>query len=142
MRVVIDTNVVISRFLSPTGTPAQIFEQWQLNAFELVLSEPILAEFQKVLEYERIQARHHMALEEITEVINGFRQFAVLVDVKERLAVIEEDPEDDRFLECAVAGSAEVIVSGDAHLLDLKEYRGIQILSPAAFLILLRSQVE
>jgi len=142
MRVVIDTNVVISRFLSPTGTPAQIFEQWQLNAFELVLSEPILAEFQKVLEYERIQARHHMAPEEITEVINGFRQFAVLVDVKERLAVIEEDPEDDRFLECAVAGSAEVIVSGDAHLLDLKEYRGIQILSPAAFLILLRSQVE
>lgn len=142
MRVVIDTNVVISRFLSPTGTPAQLFEQWQLNAFELVLSEPILAEFQKVLEYQRIQARHHMAPEEIAEVINGFRQFAVLVDVKERLVVIEEDPEDDKFLECAVAGSAEVIVSGDAHLLDLKEYRGIQILSPAAFLILLRSQVE
>lgn len=141
MRVVIDTNVVVSRFLAPTGTPARIFAQWQRNAFELVVSEGTLAELEQVLGYERIRSRHQMSQEEIHAAINGFRRFAVLVQVAERLEVVREDPEDNKFLECAVAGNAEYIVSGDAHLLHLREYRGIHILSPAAFLALLRSGI-
>ena len=55
------------------------------------------------------------------------------------VAQIEDDPDDNKFLECAVAGGAEYVVSGDPHLLALRQFRGIQILSPAAFLTLLNA---
>lgn len=134
MRAVIDTNVVISAFLSPAGTPSQVLNAWRLDAFELVVSESILIEYQKALSYESIRARHDMDAEDIAQVVEGFRHFAILVEVNEQAQVIVRDPEDNKFLECALAGEATYIVSGDSHLLELKEYRGIQILSPAVFL--------
>jgi putative PIN family toxin of toxin-antitoxin system len=134
MRAVLDTNVVISRFLSPKGTPALILAFWEQGLFELVVTEAILAEYLRVLAYDRIQSRHGMRQDEIARVVEGFRSFAVLVEPSEKLAVIADDPSDDRFLEAAVAGGCDVIVSGDPHLLRVGEYRGIQILQPAAFL--------
>ncbi|GAB6273794.1 MAG: putative toxin-antitoxin system toxin component, PIN family [Peptococcaceae bacterium] len=134
MRIVIDTNVVVSRFLSPKGTPAQIFEKWRVEAFELLVSEPVLSEYQKVLSYKHVRACHKMTNGEIAEIIRDFRKFAILVNSGEKLEVIKEDPDDNKFLEVAEAGGAEYIVSGDEHLLKLREYRSIQILSPAAFL--------
>lgn len=140
MRVVIDTNVVASAFLSPKGTPARLIEQWRREAFQLLVSEVILTEYERALNYERVRARHGMTAQEIAEVAADFRQVAVLVAPKERLSVIPQDEADNRFLECAVTGAAEYVVSGDAHMLALKEYREIQILSPAEFLALLRQQ--
>jgi predicted nucleic acid-binding protein len=138
MRVVI-VNVLVSRFLASTGAPAQLFEQWQRNAFELVVSESTLAELEKVLAYERISLRHQMSQEEI---IRGqqLRRFAVLVQVTER---IESSARIQRMTSSRMRGCwrRRHIVSGDAHLLHLREYRGIHILSPAAFLALLRSGI-
>ncbi|MCL5961188.1 MAG: putative toxin-antitoxin system toxin component, PIN family [Chloroflexi bacterium] len=140
MRVVMDTNVVVSRFLSPRGTPALVFEQWVCGAFELVVTEPILSEYQKALSYKRVQARHGMSVLEIVEVIDGLRSFAVLVESGETVQVVKDDPEDDKFLDRALAGEATYIISGDSHLLTLQEYKSIQILSPAMFLAVLEHQ--
>ena len=140
MRVVIDTNVVISALLSSTGIPAQILEAWRLDAFELVVSEPILAEYHKALSYEPVLARHRMSHEEIAEIVEGFREFAVLIEPNQKIEAIPDDPEDNKFLECALAGEAAYVVSGDAHLLALRHYQDIQILSPTAFLALLREE--
>lgn len=139
MRVVVDTNIVVSRSISAKGVPAEILRQWRQERFELLVSDPMLAEYERALGYERVRVRHQMSDDEIHEVVTQFRRFAILVEPTETLVVIDDDPDDNRVLECAVAGGAEYIVSGDAHLLTLKRYREIQILSPATFLAFLDS---
>ncbi len=139
MRIVLDTNVVVSRFLSPKGPPAEIFVKWQQETFEVVVSESILAEYAQVLEYEKLRARHGLSHEEIANLISDMRRFAVLINPQETPRVVRDDPEDDKFLSCAMAGGADYVISGDDHLLKLQAYRGIQILSPRAFLLMLSS---
>ncbi len=140
MRAVVDTNVFVARLLSPAGAPARVFDLWEAEAFELLVSEPILAEYARVLAYPHLAARFRLDAAAIARVISALRQFAILVEPTESLAVVVADPADDRFLECAVAGGAEYVVSGDAHLLRLGEYRGIQVLPPAAFVTLFGDQ--
>ncbi len=134
MRVVDDTNVLVSRFLSPRGPPAKLFSWWERHAFELLVSEPILVEYQRVLQYPHLSERHGMSTAAIADLVAALRQVAILVTPTEQLDVIAADPADNMFLECAVAGGAAYIVSGDAHLLRLCVYQGIPILTPAAFL--------
>ena len=138
MRVVVDTNLVVSRVLVPRGIPAQIFDAWRDDAFELLVSEPILAEYQRVLSYARLRAKHRRDDRQIAAIVAEFRAFAVLVEPTQPLAVVADDPDDDMFLECAVAGDADLIVSGDPHLLTLGAYADIPILAPATFLAFLK----
>lgn len=139
MRVVVDTNVVVSRYLAPQGRAALVLERWQQEKFYLLVSEPILREYERVLKYDRLRSRHGLSDEEIAELIEDFREFAVLVIVgpEATLGVVKQDREDNKFLECAAVGGAECLVSGDEHLLALEQYQGSQILSPAAFLAVL-----
>lgn len=138
-RVVIDTNVVVSAFISPRGAPAKIMEHWERNTFALVVSDPILDEYERALNYDRVRIRHRMTHAEVAAVVEGFRTFAVLVNPRESIRVITADPDDDKFVECAIEGHAAYIVSGDPHLLALGEYRGIYILPPTAFLAILEA---
>ena len=71
-------------------------------------------------------------------VIEGFRAFALVVAPGEEVVIITDDPDDNRFLSCARSAGAAYIVSGDAHVLQLAVYEGIQILTPAAFLRVLK----
>lgn len=103
---------------------------------DLLVSEPLLAEYEEVLGYPRLRQRHHMSDAEIADVVAQLRENAVLVYPTMLLDVVVDDPDDNAVLECAVEGGAEVIVSGDKHLLTLREFNGIQILSPTEFLIL------
>lgn len=137
MRTVVDTNNVVSRYLVPVGPSARIMDAWEREVFELVVSEPVLMEYERVLNYERLRRRHGMSPEEVGTVIARFRQFAILVEPTESVTVIADDPSDNRFLECAVAGGAEYIVSGDTDLLTVRSYRGIQILRATEFLAML-----
>ncbi|HEX8682634.1 MAG TPA: putative toxin-antitoxin system toxin component, PIN family [Ardenticatenaceae bacterium] len=116
MRVVIDTNVVISRFLSASGPPAQLFAQWESRAFELLVSEPILAEYARVLRYQLLRVRHKMSDEEIDEVIDEFKSLGMLIEIEEVIEAVEDDPDDNKFIECAITGKADYIISGDTHL--------------------------
>ncbi len=137
MRIVVDTNIIVSRTLSSLGAPAEILRLWWQERFELAVSEPILEEYERALGYERIRARHGLSGEAIRELVGGFREFAILVEPSEMPAVIEDDPDDDKFLWCADAVGAEFIVSRDAHLLRLRRYKAIEIVSPGAFLAFL-----
>ncbi|MGH2531518.1 MAG: putative toxin-antitoxin system toxin component, PIN family [Thermomicrobiales bacterium] len=136
MRVVIDTNVIISRYWSPRGIASRVLGLLERNAFELVLSSDILAEYHRVLCYRDTQAFHRMSDTEIDRALDELIGVSLVVEPTERLAVIEDDPDDDKFLECAVAAHAHYIVSGNKHLLRLGSFRGIQILPPALFLSL------
>src|SRR6266542_1863763 len=142
MRVVLDTNTIISRYLSPSGTPARIFQYWEQGAFTLVVSEPILVEIERVFFYPLINKRLRLSDKAIAGIVAGFATFWELVTPQQRLRVVEADPDDDMFIECAVEGKADYLVSGDPHLTDIKEYEGIQILTPAQFVILLEREAR
>jgi hypothetical protein len=137
MIVVLDTNVLISALLSTGGPPAQIMEHWEGGMFDVVTSGPLLEELKRALGYERVRKYLEMTPREINTFIDGWSAVAICVDPEMELDVVEDDPDDNRVLECAVASGANYIVSGDDHLLDLEEYQGIEVLPPAGFIILL-----
>jgi putative PIN family toxin of toxin-antitoxin system len=106
VRAVVDTNVVVSRFLSLSGNPALILALWEKGLFELVLTEAILAEYERVLAYDQVRSRHGMHAEEIGQIIADFRTFAVMIEPGEAIDVIADDPSDNRFLEAVSTSSA------------------------------------
>lgn len=137
MIVVLDTNLIISALLSPQGTPSKIFERWEEGEFDVAVSNPLQDELERALGYERIKKYFRGTDFNLNIFIKHLQETAILVKPQIRLEVITNDPEDNRLLECAVTSGSSYIISGDQHLLDLKEYQGIQILSPAGFIVLL-----
>ncbi len=138
MRIVLDANVFVSALISAKGTPARLLVYWQEGKFDIVVSPPMLQELERVLHYSRLQQQYHLPEEEIQRFLRLLRTRAIEVAPSEEIAVIERDPTDNRYVECALAGDAQYIVSGDAHLLDLKEHRGVRILTPMEFVTLLK----
>lgn len=123
-KIVCDTNTLVSGFL------------WRGNEFRLLsavverkailFSSPaLLSEFLRVLSYERI--RPFVADQRV--VAEKLESISVFVKPKEAVVVVKEDPADDKVLECALAAGADFIVSGDKHLLKLREFRGIPIIT-------------
>jgi hypothetical protein len=140
MRVVLDANVFASGLISEKGASARILACWQEERFEPVVSEAALEEIDRILHYPRIQQQYRLPEEAIGRLMALLRMQATTVYPTEELHVVERDPTDNRYLECARAGHASIIVSGDKHLLDMGAYEGIQILSPAGFVALLGLQ--
>ena len=130
MRVVLDTNAVVSALLF-SGVSSKLVSLWQNGLITPLLSREILDEYLRVLSYPKFE----LSEEEIKELIQEeILPFAEVVKPKRRLRVVRRDPSDNKFLECAVAGKASVIISGDKDLLSLGRYRQIRIQSPAQFL--------
>jgi putative PIN family toxin of toxin-antitoxin system len=134
IRAVLDANVFVSAVLSPAGAPAQVLTAWREERFQLVISEAILEEIERVFQYPKIVKYHRWSEERLRSFLDDLRHLAIVTPGTLTLTVIHDNPPDDRYLECAVEGEAAYIVSGDRHLLDLGEYQGIQILTPRAFL--------
>jgi uncharacterized protein len=134
MKVVIDTNVLVSRAISEKRAPAAIFRLIGEGAFEHLVSQAILDEYRSALEYEHVRKLHRRTGAQIITLLSEIEEAATVILPSISLLVIEADPDDNKVLECAVAGGADYIVSGDKHLLSLGEYAGIRILSPAEFL--------
>lgn len=134
MRVVLDTNVIISRYLTPQGRVARIIDLWERHAFELVVSGAILREYGSVLRYPRHRRKHLLTDLQLEDIDEALRELTLLVEPSETPRVVESDPDDDHFLACADTGQADCIVSGDPHLLSVGSYKDIPILSPADFL--------
>lgn len=129
MRLVFDTNVYISAFGIPGSKSDLAFRLALRGVFELVCSEEILAELRGKLSGNKF-AFSDAELDRVERVI---RSVAALVEPEMRLAVLEDGP-DNRILECAVSGEASAIVTGDRHLLDLKSYEGVGIMTVADLL--------
>jgi putative PIN family toxin of toxin-antitoxin system len=134
MQVVLDANVLVNAVISSRGAPAQILRLWEEERFDVLVSQPILEELERVLHYPRIQQKYDLLEEDVATFLRFMRSGAIIVEPNDKITVIERDPTDNRYLECAVAGGASYIVSGDQHLLELGEFRGIVILPPAGFL--------
>ena len=141
MIAVLDTNVIVSALLSAQGSPAAIIiRRWEADEFGVVISPALLAELRRVLgyefSYERGRTHIKAPLKTVVTLVKRLETLATVVEPQLSLHVIEEDAADNRVLECAVAGKAGFVVTGDDHLLKLKEYQGVVILNPAAFLVL------
>ncbi len=137
MIVVLDTNVIISALLSPTGAPAEIIRRWEAGEFDVVTSPPLINELRRALNYERVRKHLKLSNEEIDTFLKRLRTTALIVEPEVTVEVVEDDPDDNRVIECALAGGAAYIVSGNTHLSDLKEYEQIVILNPVGFLAVL-----
>jgi len=134
VRVVLDTNIVVSRFLTPHGRVARIVDLWEQGALDLLTSEVILREYVRVLNYPRLRSVHRLTDAQLAEIDEAFREFTELIEPNETPAVVVDDPDDDHFLACAASGGADCLVTGDPHLLKLGSFSGIPILSPTDFL--------
>jgi uncharacterized protein len=130
LRVVLDVNVLASALLSRAGAPGRLIAMWLGGAFELVVSEELLAELSRALAYPKL--REHISREDAAEFITLLRSTASMLAGAERLDHISRDPGDDYLLALAKA-SASILVSGDRHLLVLAPELPIQ--EPGAFLL-------
>jgi putative PIN family toxin of toxin-antitoxin system len=129
MKLVFDTNVWVSA-LAFKGRVRDLLDVVIQMKIEVVVSPEIIEETLGVLS----ERKFGFSPDVIVLIDRRIRMMAKVVRPTERLRVVERDPDDDRILECAVAAGAEVIVTGDEHLLALKVFRGIRILTPTAFL--------
>lgn len=128
-RVVADTNVMVSAVISG-GKPRELLRRCIRGQVDLVLSPAILDEVVDVLGRPKFE----MNEEEVDRIAWALIQTAEFVEARSSLQVVEEDPDDDVILETAVDGRAGFVVSGDKHLLGLKRYEDVRILSVAGFL--------
>jgi len=129
IKVVVDTNVLISAILFG-GTPEKIWELVEQKVIEIFISPEMLKELQDVLE-KKFDFNVTMSMETLANI----KELSTLVEPVLKLKVIKEKESDNRILECAVKENVQYIISGDKrHLLPLKKYRDIKIISPAEFL--------
>jgi putative PIN family toxin of toxin-antitoxin system len=129
MRVVIDTNIFVSSFFG--GKPRKIIDLWKAGKITLCLSNAILDEYIDVL--RRVGLREEDELEELLSLFS--RGLNLLFTTKTpKIRVIKNDPDDDKFIECAVALEAHTVITGDREVLTIKKYMGIRIVTPQEFL--------
>ena len=126
MRVVFDTNVLVSAFIFPGGTPEAAYRLVLERRIEPVTTRPLLVELARVL-----ASKFGWDDQRVEEAVAQVVRLAVVVETTEKVQEIAADPSADRVLEAASAGQADVIVSGDRHLLGLERWRGIEIVRPA-----------
>ena len=127
-RIVADTNVYISA-LNFAGIADQVLTLGRAGVIDVFISQPILEEIAGVL-----LRKFHWTVPRVREATRAICNFAVLVIPGESVNAVHEDEPDNRILECAVAAGADVIVTGDQHLLKLKRFQNIMIVTPREFL--------
>lgn len=141
IRIVIDTNILVSAILTPEGNPAKILRLELQGKLNLIISPSILEEIRKVLRYPKLvklMKKNMITLEEVYTFLDKMSKIAVITPGKLDIEAIPDDPSDNMVLSCAVEGEADFIISGDHHLTDLRIFQGIKIVDPAAFLKIIR----
>jgi putative PIN family toxin of toxin-antitoxin system len=141
LRVVLDTNQLVSALLNPEGPAFEILKASGIKGeqkYELVISDEILSEFKRVLSYPRIQKLHKWSKKKIEIFITLLKENAHIDKSHSREKIVTEDPDDDKFFYLALKAGAQYIVSRDAHLFNIKEFKGIKVLKPEVFLSALK----
>lgn len=128
MKLIIDTNVFVSGIFF-SGPPFMILDAWRHNIVSLILSPEILDEYRRV--GEKLAAKFPGV--DIEPWIELILLKTSLVDAPALAERVCDDPDDDKFIACALASKTKLICSGDKHLLDVANYRGITIMNPRSF---------
>lgn len=128
MKIVLDTNVFISGIFF-SGPPAQILRAWKDGKIQIVLSKEILNEYQRVGE-ELSKKFPSVDIEPIIELLTMYGE---VVETQGISVTVCEDPDDNMFIECAIASGSKIIVSGDKHLLKISGYQDIESVKPRDF---------
>jgi putative PIN family toxin of toxin-antitoxin system len=129
MKIVLDTNVFISGIFF-SGPPSQILKAWKDTRIQVVLSKEIITEYQRV--GEALSAKYPEI--DIVPIIDLLTIYGEVVETKDISVSICEDPDDNKFIECAIAGNCKLIVSGDKHLLNISDFQEIEVLKPREFI--------
>ena len=142
-RAVLDTTVLVSGLLTPIsgGVSHDLLRLCADNAFELFVSEAILAETERVLRSARIRKQYTHTDEDIRRYLAELARLAIVVSDVPAVRVVR-DPADDMVVGCAIAASAKYLVSRDKDLLSLGAYQGIAMIKPEAFLRILRENLR
>ena len=136
IRAVFDTNVLVSYLLTHRPPISVLIDQHvRRDAFVLITAPELLEELERVLRYPKL--RKYIHTEERARFLALVMALSQIVELPDQIPSICPDPDDDRVIACAVVGSADVIVSGDQHLLSLKQVGEIDVLTPKQFLALL-----
>src|SRR3990167_8199322 len=128
MKSVLDTNVFISGIFW-IGASNKVILNWKEGKFTLVTSLKTISELVKVLKDFKIKLPDEMIKEWIDLIVRN----SIIVEPKEKIDIVKDDSKDNIFIETAVAGNADYIVTQDNHLLKLKDFRGIKIITPDEF---------
>jgi uncharacterized protein len=140
IKVVLDTNVLISGILTPKGKSAHILKLVAEEKIILFISKSIINEIRRVLNYPKLikyTKKNNLNFKEINEHLEALKQIATQTPDKIKIDVIKDDPSDNIILTCALEGKVDYIISGDSHLKDLVIFKDIKIISPADFLDLI-----
>ncbi len=135
LRVVLDTNVLVSAMITD-GKPRELLKKGIFKEFCIVTSDQILRELSFVLRRPKFKTDE----DEIHRIILALMQTAEVVEIVSKFNLVEEDPKDDIVVETAYDGNADFIVSGDNHLLMLKNFREIQIVTVKQMLVYLKEK--
>ena len=135
LRVVLDTNVLVSAIISD-GKPRELLRRGISKQFSIVTSELILKELGLVLHRPKFKTSE----DEVNRIILALMQTAEVVNVTSKLKVVEADPKDNIVIETAYDGGANMIVTGDSHLLALRDFKGIKIITVEQMLTLLEEK--
>lgn len=136
MRAVVDTNILVRAVIKPQGSVGPVLQRLRRREYTLLLSRATLDELVDVLHRPRLRLKYGLSESALRAVIRLLVLRSELVQADVQIAVCR-DPKDDKFLEVAVSGQADVIVSGDEDLLTLDPYASIPIVAPSRFLAML-----
>jgi uncharacterized protein len=135
---VLDSGVLVSAFLTPGGVSAELLRHAVAGAFLCLLAEEIIAELEHVLAYPRLRRVRTYTDDDVVEFCQSLRlRFSLVTDLP-HLTGIVRDPDDDYIVACAVKANAAYIITRDADLLSLAAYEDISMVTPEAFIMLLR----
>lgn len=129
-RVVLDTNVLVSAIISD-GKPRELLKKGIANQYSIVTSDLILKELLIVLRRPKFK----ISEDEIQRTILALIRTADVVNVKTKIKAVKEDPKDDMVIETAIDGRADIIVTGDNHLLTLKNFSGVKVTTVEKMLV-------
>jgi putative PIN family toxin of toxin-antitoxin system len=131
MRLILDTNILLSALLSPLGAPAKLLDAWERKTFTLVTSKALLAEFRDVADRPFFRARiRPSAIELLAADLQDFSFYCRNLPS----GPVAPDPKDSYLLAMAQASQADFLVTGDKDLLSLKRHGSTRILTPAAMI--------
>jgi len=130
-RVVIDPGVLVAALISSKGAPRALLQIWIEGAFELIVSSKLLTELESVLRREKF--RTYVTLRDVNAYIALLRRFSTVAPDPDSAPGLSPDPGDDYLIALAAADSADYLISGDSHLIDIPN-SPVPVLSPRAFL--------